>query len=171
MSDLIEIRRRDAIAQVALNRSEAYNAFNYEMVSQLATQLTALASDDDVRAVVLTGNGKAFCAGGDLKWALGYSKRPAGAFHTLAGQFHQAILEIRRMPKPVVAAINGVAAGGGFSLALACDLRVIEESAILRQAYTASGLCIDGGGSFTLPRLVVVMRSWSSPISLSSVGW
>jgi 2-(1,2-epoxy-1,2-dihydrophenyl)acetyl-CoA isomerase len=159
MSDLIEIRRRNTIAQVTLNRSEAYNAFNYEMVSQLAIQLTALASDDDVRAVVLTGNGKAFCAGGDLKWALGYSKCPAGAFHTLAGQFHQAILEIRRMPKPVVAAINGVAAGGGFSLALACDLRVIEESAILRQAYTASGLCIDGGGSFTLPRLVGYARA------------
>jgi len=159
MSELIEIKRRDAIAQVALNRPEAYNAFNYEMVSQLATQLTALASDDDVRAVVLTGNGKAFCAGGDLKWAFEYSKRPAGAFHTLAGQFHQAILEIRRMPKPVVAAINGVAAGGGFSLALACDLRVIEKSAILRQAYTASGLCIDGGGSFTLPRLVGYARA------------
>jgi 2-(1,2-epoxy-1,2-dihydrophenyl)acetyl-CoA isomerase len=159
MSELIEIKRRDAITQVALNRPEAYNAFNYEMVSQLATQLTALASDDDVRAVVLTGNGKAFCAGGDLKWALEYSKRPAGAFHTLAGQFHQAILEIRRMPKPVVAAINGVAAGGGFSLALACDLRVIEKSAMLRQAYTASGLCIDGGGSFTLPRLVGYARA------------
>jgi 2-(1,2-epoxy-1,2-dihydrophenyl)acetyl-CoA isomerase len=159
MSALIEIKHHDAIAEVALNRPKAYNAFNYELISQLANHLTALASDHDVRAVVITGNGKAFCAGGDLKWALEYSNRPAGAFHTLAGQFHLAVLEIRRMPKPVIAAINGVAAGGGFSLALACDLRVVEKSAVLKQAYTSSGLCIDGGGSFTLPRLVGYARA------------
>ena len=159
MSELIEIKQHDAIAEVALNRPEAYNAFNYEMVAQLANHLTTLASDNNVRAVVITGNGKAFCAGGDLKWALEYSNRPAGAFHTLAGRFHLAILEIRRMQKPVVAAINGVAAGGGFSLALACDFRVIEKSAALRQAYTSSGLCIDGGGTFTLPRLVGYARA------------
>jgi 2-(1,2-epoxy-1,2-dihydrophenyl)acetyl-CoA isomerase len=109
--------------------------------------------------VVITGNGRAFCAGGDLKWALDYSNRPAGAFHTLAGQFHLAILEIRRMKKPVVAAINGVAAGGGFSLALACDFRIIEKSAVMRQAYTSAGLCLDGGGSFSLPRLVGYARA------------
>ena len=159
MSELIELRQQDAVAQVALNRPQAYNAFNYEMISQLAKDLTALASDNSVRAVVITGNGQAFCAGGDLKWALEYSNRPAGAFHTLAGQFHLAVLEIRRMPKPVIAAINGVAAGGGFSLALACDFRVVEKSAVLRQAYTSSGLCIDGGGSFTLPRLVGCARA------------
>jgi len=159
MSELIEINQQDAIAEVALNRPAAYNAFNYELISQLANRLTALASENDVRAVVLTGNGKAFCAGGDLKWALEYSNGPAGAFHTLAGQFHLAVLEIRRMPKPVIAAINGVAAGGGFSLALACDMRVVEKSAVLRQAYTSSGLCIDGGGSFTLPRLVGYARA------------
>ena len=159
MSELIQISQHDAIAEVALNRPEAYNAFNYELISQLAGRLTALASDPDVRAVVITGNGKAFCAGGDLKWALEYTKRPAAAFHTLAGQFHLAILEIRRMPKPVIAAVNGVAAGGGFSLALACDMRVVEKSAVLKQAYTSSGLCLDGGGSFTLPRLVGYARA------------
>lgn len=172
MSELIEIKQHDAIAEVALNRPEAYNAFNYKMISQLAHQLTALASDPNVRAAVITGNGKAFCAGGDLKWALEYSDRPAGAFHTLAGQFHLAILEIRRMQKPVIAAINGVAAGGGFSLALACDMRVVEKSAVLKQAYTSSGLCIDGGGSFTLPRLVGYARAleiaaFDEPISAS----
>jgi 2-(1,2-epoxy-1,2-dihydrophenyl)acetyl-CoA isomerase len=119
----------------------------------------ALAGDKDVRAVVISGGGKAFCAGGDLKWALGNSTRPAAAFHQLAGRFHLAILEIRRMPKPVIAAINGVAAGGGFSLALSCDFRIMEKSAILRQAYTSSGLCLDGGGSFTLPRLVGYARA------------
>jgi 2-(1,2-epoxy-1,2-dihydrophenyl)acetyl-CoA isomerase len=159
MSELIEIKQDDAIAKVALNRPEAYNAFNYEMISQLADHLTTLASDNNIKAVVITGNGRAFCAGGDLKWALDYSNRPAGAFHTLAGQFHLAILEIRRMKKPVVAAINGVAAGGGFSLALACDFRIIEKSAVMRQAYTSAGLCLDGGGSFSLPRLVGYARA------------
>ena len=159
MSELIQVTLERQIAQVALNRPAAYNAFNLEMVSQLANHLTTLAGDDNVRAVVMTGSGKAFCAGGDLKWALGNSTRPAAAFHTLAAQFHLAILEIRRMRKPVVAAINGVAAGGGFSLALACDFRIMEKSAVLRQAYTSSGLCLDGGGTFTLPRLVGYARA------------
>jgi len=81
------------------------------------------------------------------------------AFHELAGHFHLAITEIRRMPKPVIAAVNGVAAGGGFSLALACDFRVMAKSAVLRQAYTSSGLCLDGGGTFNLPRLVGLARA------------
>ena len=159
MSELIEVTLEGPIAQVALNRPAAYNAFNYEMVSQLGDNLAALAGDDHVRAVVISGRGKAFCAGGDLKWALGNSTRPAAAFHLLAAQFHLAILEIRRMRKPVIAAINGVAAGGGFSLTLACDFRIMEKSAVLRQAYTSSGLCIDGGGTFTLPRLVGYARA------------
>ena len=159
MSALIEVELDRQIAQVVLNRPASYNAFNYEMVSQLGEHLMALAGDKNVRAVVISGRGKAFCAGGDLKWAIGKSTRPAAAFHQLAGRFHLAILEIRRMPKPVIAAINGVAAGGGFSLALSCDFRIIEKSAILRQAYTSSGLCLDGGGSFTLPRLVGYARA------------
>jgi len=177
MKELIQLKRHDTIAEVALNRPEAYNAFNYELVSQLAGHLTALAGDDSVRGVVLTGKGKAFCAGGDLKWALGHSNGPAAAFHTLASQFHLAILEIRRMKKPVVAAVNGAAAGGGFSLALACDFRIMDQSAVLNQAYTSAGLCIDGGGTFTLPRLVGYARAleiaaFDKPISSSrALDW
>jgi 2-(1,2-epoxy-1,2-dihydrophenyl)acetyl-CoA isomerase len=159
MSELIQIEQFDDIVEISLNRPEAYNAFNYELVSQLANQLITLAGEADVRGIVITGKGKAFCAGGDLKWALGYPARPGAAFHALASQFHLAALEVRRMKKPVVAAINGVAAGGGFSLALACDFRVMEKSAVLRQAYTSNGLCIDGGGTFTLPRLVGYARA------------
>ena len=177
MSELIRLKQYDAIAEIVLNRPEAYNAFNYELVSQLANQLTTLAGETDVRGVVITGKGKAFCAGGDLKWALGYPARPGAAFHTLASQFHLAILEIRRMKKPVVAAVNGVAAGGGFSLALACDFRVMEKSAVLRQAYTSNGLCLDGGGTFTLPRLVGYARAlevaaFDEPISADqALSW
>jgi 2-(1,2-epoxy-1,2-dihydrophenyl)acetyl-CoA isomerase len=177
MSELIELVKTDAIVQIALNRPEAYNAFDHNLVCQLASHLTTLAGDDGVRGVVITGKGKAFCAGGDLKWALGYPAGPGAAFHTLASQFHLAIVEIRRMKKPVVAAINGVAAGGGFSLALACDFRVMETSAVLRQAYTSNGLCIDGGGTFTLPRLVGYARAleiaaFDEPISADqALSW
>jgi len=177
MIESIELKQQGAIAEVALNRPEAYNSFNYELVCQLANQLTSLAGDDNVRGVIITGKGKAFCAGGDLKWALRFSARPGAAFHTLASQFHMAILEIRRMKKPVVAAVNGVAAGGGFSLALACDFRVMEKSAVLRQAYTSNGLSIDGGGTFTLPRLVGYARAleiaaFDEPISADqALAW
>jgi 2-(1,2-epoxy-1,2-dihydrophenyl)acetyl-CoA isomerase len=144
---------------VLLNRPEAYNALNFELTGCLADHLTSLAADPDVRGIIISGEGKAFCAGGDLKCALSSPLGPPAAFHDLAGRFHHAVLEIRRMPKPVIAAINGVAAGGGMSLALVCDFRVMAESAVLRQAYTSNGLCIDGGGSFTLPRLIGLARA------------
>jgi len=154
MSETVKVEKAGAITKLVLNRPAAYNALDAEMVEALATSLTTLARDDTVRGLVITGAGKAFCSGGDLRWVTAHPQGAAGAFHALAARFHLAVLEIRRMAKPVVAALNGVAAGGGFSLALACDFRVMAESAVLRQAYTASGLSIDGGGTFTLPRLV-----------------
>jgi 2-(1,2-epoxy-1,2-dihydrophenyl)acetyl-CoA isomerase len=147
------------VAQVLLDRPGALNAFDLDMAGQLAGQLAAVAADDRVRAVVVGGAGRAFSAGGDLKWALAHPRGAPAAFGELAGRFHQAILEVRGMPKPVVAAVEGVAAGGGFSLALACDFRVLGASAGLRLAYTSSGLGIDGGGTFTLPRLVGLARA------------
>jgi 2-(1,2-epoxy-1,2-dihydrophenyl)acetyl-CoA isomerase len=170
MSTLIEMKKHGIFTEITLNRVEAYNAFNLEMITQLAIKLTKLATDDSVRGIIITGKGKAFCAGGDLKWAVEFSERKGSSFHTLASQLHLAIVEIRRMKKPVIAAINGIAAGAGFSLALACDFRIMEKSAILRQAYTSNGLCIDGGGTFTLPRIVGLARSleiaaFDNPIS------
>ena len=151
MSELIELMQSDTIAQLTLNRPEAYNAFNHDMVSQLASRLITLAGDENVRGLVITGRGKAFCAGGDLKWTLEFPGRAGEAFHSLAAQFHLAVLEIRRMKKPVVAAVNGVAAGGGFSLALACDFRVIDKSAVLRQASNKPKLyCIRVKATFSL---------------------
>ena len=159
MTDEIAVRRDGPVAQVDLNRPESFNALNPELVEGLVDQLSALAGDEQIRAVVITGAGRAFCAGGDLKWALAQPEGPAAAFHRLAGLFHLAVVEIRRMAKPVIAAVNGVAAGGGFSLALACDFRVMARSAVLRQAYTSNGLCIDGGGTYALPRLVGLARA------------
>jgi len=159
MSELIEVNRHDKCVEIGLNRPETYNAFNLELLVQLTEQLIAAATDCGVKGVVIAGRGKAFCAGGDLKYAVDFPDGAPAGFHRLAAQFHLAIIEIRRMRKPVVAAIHGAAAGGGFSLALACDFRVMEKSARLIQAYTSNGLCIDGGGTFTLPRLVGLARS------------
>ena len=177
MGKFIETRTIGNVAEVVLNRPEAYNAFNLELITELAEQLIRLATDHSVKGLLLTGEGKAFCSGGDLKWAAGYAKEAGSSFHTLAAQLHLAIIEIRRMKKPVVAAVNGIAAGAGFSLALACDFRVVESSAILRQAYTSNGLCIDGGGTFTLPRIVGLSRAleiaaFDEPISSSqALAW
>jgi 2-(1,2-epoxy-1,2-dihydrophenyl)acetyl-CoA isomerase len=159
MVERIIVKKGDGIATVSLNRPESFNAFDLDMIDSLARRLITLASDQDARGIVISGEGKAFCAGGDLKWALAFPQGLSAAFHELAAHYHQAILEIRRMPKPVIAAINGIAAGGGFSLALACDFRVMCESGVLRQAYTSNGLSIDGGGTFTLPRIVGIARA------------
>jgi 2-(1,2-epoxy-1,2-dihydrophenyl)acetyl-CoA isomerase len=170
MSEPITMTKDDGIAKLILNRPAGFNAFDHDMVEHFARHVVMLAVDDNVRGVVISGEGKGFCAGGDIKWVSEFPLGPSVAFHKLSASFHQAILEIRRMPKPVIAAINGIAAGGGFSLALACDFRIMARSATLRQAYTSNGLCIDGGGTFTLPRIVGLARAleiagFDAPIS------
>ncbi|SPF32706.1 Enoyl-CoA hydratase [Syntrophobacter sp. SbD1] len=159
MKGPVIVTKAEGIATVLLNRPEAFNAFNLDLVESFAANVITLAADGSVRGIIISGEGKAFCAGGDLKYALAFPHGPSAAFHELAARFHQAVLEIRRMPKPVIAAVNGIAAGGGFSLALACDFRVMARSAALRQAYTSSGLSIDGGGSFILPRMVGIAKA------------
>lgn len=172
MTSPILTQKHGSILEIALNRPEAFNAFSLDMMVMLGDALAGAATDESVRGVILTGRGKAFCAGGDLKWISQQSGEAGATLHRLAPQFHIAVTEIRRMPKPVVAAVNGIAAGGGFSLALACDFRVMAESAVLRQGYTSNGLSIDGGGTFALPRLVGLARAleiaaFDEPISAS----
>jgi len=159
MGETIKATVCDDIATLLFNRPKSLNSFDLDTVSALAEHVLHLAVDDSVRGIVISGEGRAFCAGGDLNWATSWPDGPTSAFHHLACRYHQVVLEIRRMNKPVIAAINGVAAGGGFSLALACDFRVMAKSAILKQAYTSNGLCIDGGGTFTLPRLIGLARA------------
>jgi 2-(1,2-epoxy-1,2-dihydrophenyl)acetyl-CoA isomerase len=159
MEEFIEVRQHEDVVEVALNRPKTFNAFNLEMISELANVLSRLSMDSSVRGIVLTGKGKAFCAGGDLKWAVNFSKKPGYSFHRLASQLNLSVIEIRRMHKPIIAAINGPAAGAGFALALACDFRIMEESAVFMQAYTSNGLSIDGGGTFMLPRIVGIARA------------
>ncbi len=159
MSNSVLTQRNGALLEITLNRPGAYNALDLETMQMLLAALGSAAVDASIQGVLLTGSGRAFCAGGDLKWISQQGEEAGSVLYRLAPQFHLSILEIRRMQKPVVAAINGIAAGGGFSLALACDFRIMGEAAVLRQAYTSSGLSMDGGGSFALPRLVGLARA------------
>src|SRR5258706_7710651 len=177
MTNSILTQQHGEIFEIAINRPEVYNALNLDVMVMLSDALASAATDDSIKGVMLTGKGKAFCSGGDLKWISQQAGDAGSTLHRLAPQFHVAITEMRRMGKPVVAAINGIAAGGGFSLALACDFRVMAESAMLRQAYTSSGLSIDGGGTFALPRLIGLARAleiaaFDQPISSAqALAW
>jgi len=177
MSDPVLTQQHENILEIAINRPEAYNALDLDVMGMLSAALASAATDEAIKGIMLTGKGKAFCSGGDLKWISQQAADAGATLHRLAPQFHIAITEIRRMGKPVVAAINGIAAGGGFSLALACDFRVMAETTILRQAYTSSGLSIDGGGTFALPRLVGLARAleiaaFDQPISSTqALAW
>lgn len=159
MADTAYVERDGAIATIVLNRPERLNALDLETAGFLVSLLQGLASDDDVSSIIITGSGRGFCAGGDLGWAAAYPGGPAKGLHVLASHLHQALLEIHRTGKPVIAAINGVAAGAGFSLALACDFRVLDEGAAFRLAYTSAGLSVDGGGTFMLARLIGLARA------------
>ncbi|MGE5375750.1 MAG: enoyl-CoA hydratase/isomerase family protein [Bacteroidota bacterium] len=159
MSESILTQQHGNILEITLNHPDAYNALDLETIKLLGERLSSAAADRAVHGVLITGKGKAFCSGGDLKSISQQTEDAGSVLYQLAPFFHLAITEIRRMGKPVIAAINGIAAGGGFSLALACDFRVMGQSAVLRQAYTSSGLSMDGGGSFALPRLVGLARA------------
>jgi 2-(1,2-epoxy-1,2-dihydrophenyl)acetyl-CoA isomerase len=142
----------DRIATVVLNRPKAMNALNRELVDELTRILERLQEDKDVRCIVLTGNGKAFCAGGDLSH-LSQLEDPV-IFRQFIVDVGRLALMIMNMEKPVIAMVNGVAAGAGFNLALACDLIVCAQSARFVQSFSKVGLIPDCGGLFLLPRLI-----------------
>ena len=156
----VQVQRRGAVATVALDRPEAMNAWDKQLAQELREALEELARDDAVRALVLTGNGRAFSAGADLK--SGFDATPEGrpdVGQALRTRYHPIITGIRTMPKPVIAAVNGAAAGIGCSLALACDLVVAAESAYFLLAFVNIGLVPDGGSSFLIPERVGFARA------------
>lgn len=159
MSDTLVIENHGAVRLLRLNRPEALNAFNTPMSVALRGALEAAAADASVRCVVLTGAGRAFSAGQDLSDPLAAPSvnpedPPKDLSHLLDHYGHPLALAIYNMPVPVIAAVNGVAAGAGASLALGCDLVVAGESASFLQAFSKIGLIPDAGGTWLLPRLV-----------------
>ncbi len=151
----------DGVAIITLNRPDVLNAFNGDMRRELTSAFSAIETDDAARAVVLAANGRGFCAGQDLRERLGaYEGGQAPVLgETLRQEYNPLILAMRRLPKPIVGAINGVAAGAGCSLALACDLRIASDQASFLQAFMRIGLVPDSGSSFFLPRLIGMARA------------
>ena len=152
----------DSVGWITLNRPKAYNALNRELAEQLLDALIRCDEDESVRAVVITGKGPSFCSGGDIKQMMTAveSDGHAGAFlKTLTVSLHEAIATIAHMNKPVIMAVNGAAAGAGFSLAIAGDLVLAADNARFTIAYTAIGLAPDGSSTFTLPRLIGPKRA------------
>lgn len=145
--------KNDGIATITLNRPKAFNSFNREMALAFQEALDDCRDDQSVRVVVVTGEGKAFCAGQDLKEVTDEKLNP-GFKKILDEHYGPIIKKIRALEKPVVAAVNGVAAGAGANIALACDLVIAHEKALFIQAFSAIGLIPDSGGTYFLPRLV-----------------
>lgn len=143
------------MATITLNRPDKLNAFTGTMREDLLAALRACEADDEVRVVVITGAGRAFCAGGDVEYMSGLQKGgDVTSFRKLLDAGRDVILQIASMAKPVIASINGVAAGAGCNLALACDIRVAAENAKLSESFVKIGLHPDWGGTWLLPRLV-----------------
>ena len=163
MTGFVELTVEDKVAIVTLNRPEVRNAINDALRAELVALLERVAADEGVRAVVLTGKGKAFCAGGDITGMKERLKAPVGqmAFNgwRRQGQTHKSVALLHGMPKVVIAAVNGAAAGLGCDMALACDFILASEQAVFTMSFVKRGLVSDGGGMYFLPRRVGLPRA------------
>ena len=161
--ETVNVHREGAATTIELNRPESLNAWNAQLGHDLLAAITAVAEDDGVRAVVITGAGRAFSAGADLRDLSGREERTAEGHpdvrKALTERYHPIITTIRTMPKPVLAAVNGPAVGIGLSLALASDLVVAAESSYLLLAFVNIGLVPDGGSSLFVPTRVGFARA------------
>jgi 2-(1,2-epoxy-1,2-dihydrophenyl)acetyl-CoA isomerase len=158
---MINLSTTNGIATITLNRPEKLNAFSGTMREDLLQALRQTSGDPACRVVVITGAGRAFCAGGDVDFMHGLQqRRDAEAFGKLLDAGASIVMQIVEMPKPVIASINGIAAGAGCNLALACDYRIAAESAKLGETFVRIGLHPDWGGTWLLPRLVGPSRAF-----------
>jgi 2-(1,2-epoxy-1,2-dihydrophenyl)acetyl-CoA isomerase len=149
---VLRYERREAVATITLNRPDALNALTLELKGRLLAALRDAAGDSSIRAVILTGAGRAFCAGQDLRERLEPDAAPLEV--ELRERYNPIVTAMRALPKPVIGAINGIAAGAGASLAFACDVRIAAESARFALAFGRIGLVPDSGATWLLPRLV-----------------
>jgi 2-(1,2-epoxy-1,2-dihydrophenyl)acetyl-CoA isomerase len=146
------------LGTLTLNRPDAFNAMSPELIEELTTAMAWLADEAPIRALIITGAGAAFCAGGDITWFRKGMEDPeiniSANVRRGAEALHMAITDLRRIAYPVIGAINGPAAGAGFSLALACDIRIAADSAFFAPAYGRIGASPDGGMTYFLPRVL-----------------
>jgi 2-(1,2-epoxy-1,2-dihydrophenyl)acetyl-CoA isomerase len=149
--------KENGVGYITLNRPDKYNSYNREMALALQGTLDDCESDDEVRCVYITGAGKGFCSGQDLSEAM--NPTPEEFERMVREHYNATILRLRRIEKPIIAAVNGVAAGAGANIALACDIVLAAESASFIQAFSKIGLIPDSGGTFFLPRLVGMQRA------------
>ena len=164
MYNTILLETKDGKATITLNRPNVFNAFNEELSYELQAALKEVSKNIEVRVVILTGAGKAFCSGQDLKSIEGSENRSLS--ESIHKRYNPIIKGIRNMPKPVICKLNGVAAGAGCSLALACDMIIASEKASLIEVFVNVGLVLDSGSSYFLPRLVGSAKAFE----LSTMG-
>jgi len=165
----ILLKIENNIAFITLNRPEVFNSFNREMALRLQDTFDACEINDEVRAIVLSGNGKAFCAGQDLKEITTPELNP-GFKKILEEHYNPIISRIRAIEKPIIAAVNGVAAGAGANIALACDVVIADENANFIQAFSKIGLIPDSAGTFFLPRLIGFQKASALAMLGDKVG-
>ncbi len=155
MSTILKETKNNTL-YITLNRPDVMNAFNTEMLMELQSAFKE-AEADEIRCVVLTGNGKGFCSGQDLK---DFEREKKSFKQALEEKYNPLIKQIMNLPKPVICGINGVAAGAGLSLALACDFRIAVESAMLIEVFINVGLVPDSASTFTLPRMIGIPNAF-----------
>ncbi|GAB4364393.1 MAG: enoyl-CoA hydratase-related protein [Deltaproteobacteria bacterium] len=155
----VAVERAGAVGTIRMNRPDRLNAYEFEMGKELLEAASTLGGDPAIRCIVLTGSGKAFCAGGDVAVMGTFREEAAAGFLELTVRLHSFIASLRRAPKPVLSAVNGVAAGAGFSMALAADFVIAAASARFTLAYQNIGLSPDGGATFFLTRAIGTHRA------------
>ena len=154
---MIQFEKTDGVGKITLNRPEKFHSFVREMALELQKTLEICEEDSNIRSVMITANGKAFCAGQDLEEAI--DPKGPDISTIILEHYNPIIRKIRKLKKPVIAAVNGVAAGAGASLALSCDIVVASEKASFLQAFSKIGLVPDSGSSYFLPRLIGLQKT------------
>ncbi|MBE0481000.1 MAG: enoyl-CoA hydratase/isomerase family protein [Dehalococcoidia bacterium] len=164
--ETVILQKADMLATITLNRPQVNNAFDYPMMERMDEVINDVSQDENVRVVIITGAGKAFCAGGDVSYLGTLIENRAAFARTIigdvvrrSGNMPTVVLKIRNMMKPVVAAVNGVAAGGGMGLALACDMRIVSDKARFSTIFIKRGVIPDCAATYNLPRLVGMARA------------
>jgi 2-(1,2-epoxy-1,2-dihydrophenyl)acetyl-CoA isomerase len=163
----IVVTNQNGVRELKLNRPEVFNSFNKAMAIALQNELDKCATDNSVRAVIITGEGKAFCAGQDLAEATDPNGPELKSI--VKDHYNPIILKIRELEKPVIAAVNGVAAGAGANIALACDITIAKSSASFIQAFSKIGLIPDSGGTFFLPRIIGTQKAMALMMTADKV--